>query len=360
MTAPTDARPEPAHEPRGADSLVRIESQAIYLALVFGGLGAIAGLVVAAARPYVPLAGSRSFGLAAAFLAAGAAALISGVGYWRSRGRTSQEWRLGLGTWTTIVTMVAVVLVHLGLAFLGTYALYGLLSLAFIGLNVNGLFAAIMMGATLGLTAYFVFPSVANMTTRRLSTLLMAYVVVGSLTSAITTSDPLWWREHFSQLGTYGDISSWMFNATLVAGGLLVMTFAVYLAHDLRALVAAGRLSDESSPRAVGIRFIILGAMLAGVGLVPVDVSFWVHTVCASGMAIVFLTLLIGGRRYLAGLPRGYFVASLAILVAVIASVVLFFTKTIGVTALEILVFVLIFGWITVFIRFLGLAAEGE
>ena len=58
-----------------------------------------------------------------------------------------------------------------------------------LGLNVHGLFALILMGATLGLTAYLVFPSVARMTTQRMSTLLMAYVVVGCLTSAVTTSD---------------------------------------------------------------------------------------------------------------------------------------------------------------------------
>jgi hypothetical membrane protein len=338
----------------------RVESQAIWLALIFGGVGALAGLIVSAAQGYVRLAGSGSFGLVAAVLATVVAAVVSAVGYWRSRNRPGQEWRLGLGRWTTGVTVVSVVLVHSALAFLGTYALYVVLSLAFIGINVNGLFAVVMMGATLGLTAFLVFPSVAQMTTQRMSTLLMSYVVVGCLTSAVTTSDPLWWRVHFSQLGTYGDISSWMFNATLVAAGLLVTSFAVYLSNDMRALVTLGKLSDAASPHWAARLFVILGVMLAGVGLVPVDVSFLVHTICASGMAVVFLILLIGGRKRLAGMASGYFVASWSILAGVAVSIVLFLTRVFSVTAFEIVVFVLIFGWIAVFIRFLGLAAEKD
>lgn len=347
-------------EVRTPDTLERIESQAIWLALVLGGVGAITGLVVAAAQPYVRLAGSGSFGLVAAILATLVAGGVSWFGYQRSRNRLGQEWRLELGQWTTFVTILSVVVVHSALAFLGTYALYVVLSLAFLGLNVNGLFAAIMMGVTLGLVAYLVFPSVAQMTTQRMSTLLMAYIVVGCLTAAVTTSDPLWWREHFSQLGTYGDISSWMFNATLVAGGLLVTTFAVYISHDMRALVATGRLEDESSPRMVSTMFVVMGVMLAGVGLVPVDISFWIHTISAAGMAIVFLVLIIRGRRKLRGMPSGYFVASWSIAIAIFATIALYLTKVIGLTALEIIVFSLIFGWIMVFIRFLGLAAEKQ
>jgi hypothetical protein len=351
---------EPARDVSGAGSLLRVESHAIYLALIVGGVGAVAGLIVGASRRFVPLAGAESFGLIAAVLATVVAAGAAGVSYWGSRSLPDQGWRRELGPWGTAVTVLAIVLVHGALAFLGVYAAYVVLAQAFIGLNVHGLLAVVLMGLTVGLTAYLVFPSAARVTTRRLSALLMAYVVVGTLTSAVTTSDPLWWRVHFSQLGTFGDISSWMFNATLVAAGLLVATFAVYIAHDMRVLVAGGALTLAESPLVVSRLFVILGAMLAGVGLCPVDVSFWIHTICASGMAVVFLILLIRGPRLLAGMPRPYFVASWAILAAVAVSIALFLARFFSVAAFEIVVFALIFGWIMVFIRFLGLAAEDE
>lgn len=358
MSANSPAVPESTHPARGADSLLRIESQAIYLALIFGGVGAVVGFLLSRTAPYPPLAGSGSFGFTAASLAAAVAALVAGVGYWRTRNRPGQEWRLELATWTTVVNTVAVVVIHAALAFLGTYAAYLLLSEALVGLPVRAFLGAVLMALTLGLTVYLVFPSVARMTTQRTATLLMAFVFLGTLTSAVTTSDPQWWEVHFSQLGTFGDVSSWIFNGTLIAGGLLVTTFAVYISHDMHVLVTDGRLLDSSSPRTVSVLFVVMGAMLAGVGLAPVDTSFWIHTLCASGMAVVYMMLLIGGRKYLGGMPPTYFLASWLFLAAIAVTIVLFLTTFFSLAALEITVFALIFGWITVFIRFLGLAGD--
>ena len=358
MTANTHEVPELVSPNRGADSLLRVESLAIYLALAFGAVGALVGLVFARVE-HPPLAGPGSFGLFAAWSATIVAALISGIGYWRSRNRPGQEWRLEVATWTAWVNTLSVVVIHAALAFLATYAAYLLLALALIGMPVSAFLGTVLMAITLGMTAYLVFPSVARMTTQRAATLLMSFVFMGTLTSAVTSSDPAWWKEHFSQLGTYNDVSSWIFNGTLIAGGLLVTTFAVYISHDMHVLLAEGRLSDKSSPRMVSGLFVAMGVMLAGVGLFTVDLHFWIHTLAASGMAVVFLVLLIGGRRHLGGMPPTYFVAVTGFLIATIVTVVLYLTKNLTLTALEVTVFALIFGWITVFIRFLGLAGEG-
>ena len=355
VVAPTSAKPT-----RTADSLLRIQSQAIYLALVFGAIGALVGFVSTRLHPHPPLAGPGSFGLWAASAATVVAALVSAFGYWRAQNRPGQEWRHEVARWTATVNTISVVLVHSALAFLGTYALFALLAQALIGFPVLSFFGSVMMAATCGLTAYLVFPSVANMTTQRMATLLLAYVVIGALTSALTTSDPDWWKVHFSQLGTYDDVSAWMFNATLVVAGLLVTTFAVYISHDMNVLVNEGRLSDKASPRMVSGLFVIMGVMLAGVGLVPVDVSFWIHTISASGMAIVFMVLLIRGRRHLGGMPSGYFVASWGFLVAIVVPIVLYLAGSFSLTGLEVTAFSLIFAWIVVFIRFLGLAGERD
>ena len=359
MVATSEAVPG-SRQPRTSDSLLRVESQAIYLALVFGAIGALVGFLVARGEPHPPLAGPDSFGLFAAWSATAVTALISGVGYWRSRNRPGQEWRLELAPWTAVVNTISVVVIHSTLAFLGTYAAFLLLALGLVGLPVSGFLGAVLMAITFGLSAYLVFPSVARMTTQRAATLLMSFVFMGALTSAVTTSDPLWWKEHFSQLGTYNDVSSWIFNGTLIAGGLLVTTFAVYISHDMHALLAEGRLADKSSPRTVSGLFVAMGVMLACVGLVPVDVSFWIHTLSASGMAIIYIVLLTGGKRYLGGMPPTYFVAVSGFLIAISVAIVLYLTKNLSLTALEITVFALIFGWITVFIRFLGLAGDRD
>jgi hypothetical membrane protein len=164
---------------------------------------------------------------------------------------------------------------------------------------------------------------------------------------------------HFSHLGSFeNDLSSWVFNGTLMAGGLLVTTFAVYISNDMRVLVEAGVLANARSPLIVSTLFVVMGIMLALVGVFPVDVNLLMHNLSAMGMAVMFLVLLIGGPNFLKGMPRTYFVASWAFLGAMVASVVLFAVGYFSLTAFEIIVFALIFGWIAVFIRFLGVAGQ--
>jgi hypothetical protein len=91
-------------------------------------------------------------------------------------------------------------------------------------------------------------------------------------------------------------------------------------------------------------------------------VNFALHNISASGMAAMFLVLLIGGPRFFRGMPRTYFVASWAFLAAMVASVILFIPAIgfFSLTAFEIIVFALVFGWIAVFIRFLGVAGRQD
>jgi hypothetical membrane protein len=260
------------------------------------------------------------------------------------------------------VNTISVVIVHTVLAFLATYALYRVLALGFIGLPVIVFWAVVLMTVTLGLTAYVVYLSVSRMTTQRMSSLLMAFIVIGTLTAMVTTPDPQWWMVHFSQLGTFDNLSSWVFNGTLIAGGLLVTTFAVYIANDMSALAEAGVLTHRRGAKVVPALFVVMGVMLACVGIFPVDVNLVLHNLSASGMAAMFLVLLISGPILLRGMPRTYFVSSWAFLGATLLSVILFVPAVgyFSLTAFEIIVFALIFGWIAVFIRFLGVAGQRD
>ncbi|MET0812101.1 MAG: DUF998 domain-containing protein [Microbacterium sp.] len=335
----------------------RTEAMAVYLAFGAGIAGAIYGLIVARTALRLELSTpSGSFGLLAASGAAIVAVIASIVGCLRAREMPGQARRRALRSWRFTVNTISVVIVHAALAFVVTYALYKVLALGFIGLPVVTFWAVVLMAVTLGLTAWIVYLSVASLTTQRLSSLLMAFITIGTLTAMVTTPDPQWWRVHFSHLGSFEDLSSWVFNGTLIAGGLLVTTFAVYIANDLEALAAAGALTSSSGPRIVPALFVVMGVMLACVGLFPVDVNLLVHNLSAMGMAAMFLVLLIGGPRWLRGMPRTYFVSAWAFLGALVASIVLFATGYFSLTAFEIIVFALIFGWIAVFIRFLAVS----
>lgn len=342
--------------PGGAVTVRRAESEAVYLALGAGAAGAVYGLIVALIASTLTLGGQAPFAVWAASGACVAAAVASTAGYWRARDRPGQQWRRSLSSWKYIANTVSVVVVHAALAFVAAYALYRALALGFIGLPVVPFWAVVLMAVTLGLSTYISYLSSSHMAAQRLSSLLMAYVAIGVLTAMVTTPDPLWWQVHFSQLGTFDDPSSWVFNATLIAGGLLVTTFAVHIGNDMAQLVRRGVLHTPRAPRTTPALFVVMGVMLACVGIFPVNVSLVLHNTAASGMAAVFLVLLIGGPRVLRGMPRTYFVASWAFLAATLASVALFIVGYFSLTAFEILIFALVFGWIAVFIRFLGAA----
>ncbi|MGI8394404.1 DUF998 domain-containing protein [Leucobacter sp. Z1108] len=352
----------PLSERRAAEPqlTLRIESQAIYLALLAGGIGAIVGIILGIGWPPLPLFGDLSFGTVVAIVAGLVSAVAGSIGYWRARRLEGQEWRGTLPAAIFTVNTIAVVLVHVVLAALTVLGVFFILSRGFIGLEVDPFWSTALMAVSVGLSAHMTYLSVSRMTTRRMSSLLMSFVVIGTLTAMVSSPDPTWWKIHFSQLGTFWSVSGFMFNGTLIAAGLLVTAFAVYLANDMRALVERGILTNRRSTTIVSAMFIVMGIMLAGVGLVPVNVSLIIHNLCASGMAVMYFGLLSAGPWILRGMPRAYFVASVAFLVSVVLSTILFSIGFFGLTAFEIVVFALIFGWISVFIRFVGVAGQDD
>ncbi|TDN90878.1 DUF998 domain-containing protein [Microbacterium sp. BK668] len=335
---------------------LRVINEALTAGLAAAVVGVVLGLVVSAVRPNLPLSGVGSFGEISALAAGAVAAASTGTAYWRSRHSPGQEWRLTLAPWRFAVNAVSVVIVHTILAILGTIALYYVLGQGFIGLTMEPFWAAVLMAVNLFLAAHLGYVSASRMTTQRMSTLLVSFIGIGALTATITAPEADWWTYHFSQLGTFDTVSSWIFNGTLIAGGLLVTTFAVYVANDMRALVDRGILTNPHSPRTVSAVFVVMGVMLAFVGIVPVDVNLVIHNLAATGMAVVFLGLLIAAPRVLRGMPRTFFVTTWGFLAALVISVALFVVGYFGLTAFEIIVFSLVFAWIAVFIRFLGVA----
>lgn len=337
---------------------LRTESRAIYVALAGGLVGTVLGIITATVFPPLPLAGGWSFGSIASIAAGVVAATASALGYWRARSLLGQEWRHSLSPAMFSINMIAVVLVHAMFCVLAVLLVFLVLSFGFIGLEIDAFWATALMAVVLGLSSYFPYLSVSRMNTQRMSSMLMSFVVIGTMTSMVTSPDERWWETHFSQLGTFWSVSSLVFNGTLVVGGLLVTTFAVYLANDMQSLIARSVLRCKRSPKIFSVMFIVMGAMLAGVGLVPVNINLLVHNLCATGMALMFVGMLVAGPKVLRGMPPAYFIASWVFLGAVVLSATLFTVGYFGLTAFEIVVFALIFGWISVFMRFLGVAGD--
>ncbi|MGX5695846.1 DUF998 domain-containing protein [Agromyces soli] len=348
MATSTDV---PTRIDRGS-TLLRVESEAVYA----GAAAAIGSGLVAFALflgRMVPLWGGVSVGGVAAVAALVVGVVVGYVGYWRSRHRAGQEWRLRIRPWKFVLDATTVALVHAALAAIFTASVFVVLQRSFDGLEVDVIIGTIAVIAATGATGYLTYLSVSDISTRKMATLLVAFMALSTLASIAAVEDEYWWEYHFSQLGTADDFSAWMFNTTLIVAGFFVTTFTLYLYRDLSALVDRGVLAHRWAPRTVSVAFVVLGVMLAGVGLFPVDVNMAVHNGCASGMAAAFAVMVLGSPIILKGMPRRFFVICFATFGVLIGSFLLF--APLGyynLTAFELIAFTIIFSWITVFIRF--------
>ena len=97
---------------------------------------------------------------------------------------------------------------------------------------------------------------------------------------------------------------------------------------------------------------VLLGVFLAGVGLFPVDERFWIHTLFASGMAIVFGILVARIRNLVPSISATFGLLGWVFLAVIAAAAVLWFpVGYYNLTAVELIAASLIFSWLIVLIR---------
>ena len=266
------AEPAPLNVRSENRTAVGMESEALVAGIIAAVIGAlVGGIVFAGGSPSIW--GGWSIGLLAALVVLVGGVIVSYIGYWRSRHLPGQDWRLHLKPWKFILDATNVAAVHALIATIGTIAVFVLLALSFRGVVLDGWVSAAAVGAAAGLTANWIYGSVSNIDTAKLSALLVTFIALTTLTSMATASDPQWWEYHFSLLGTLGDGSANLFNISLIIAGLLVTTFSLYLHRDIESLVELGVLRYRWSARTISTLFIIMGLMLAGVGVFPLTVS---------------------------------------------------------------------------------------
>ena len=188
--------------------------------------------------------------------------------------------------------------------------------------------------------------TVIPMTSRGIAALVMALLAAGTLVSVVTTSDPGWWRLHFSELGTFRTFSSYTFNTTLILTGLLITAFALRVRADLR--IRHRIRHRRSSALLVGL-ITSVGIHLSLVGLIPITANTFLHDRAASGVMLSFLGILALTMLRQRHAPRALRWATTGVTAGLGAAIAGFVVKGINLAALELVGFLLIFAWIGVF-----------
>ncbi len=334
---------------------LRRESRAFAAAVIAAAVALVTGLI--AFHGPVPLWGAVSPGSVGIVLSAAAAAISAVVEHLRSPIPPAPGWPRGAVRAQAVVNALAIGLVHAGIAILLVGITTSVLIRGFMGLEVDA-FTSIMITLLLSaVSAYAGTLSGGDLTTTRLSTLFAVFMTGGVLVAMLTTSDAEWWQLHFSELGVGDGLSGIVFNSTLIVGGMLMASLGSLIARSLAVWASAAPPSRTRNVRLVQWAFLGIGIGLAGVGLVPVNVSLIVHNTFATGMAVIFGALLIGLRWVLDGFSRAFLLFSDVVLIGIAVSALLFWPiQYYNLAAFELVAAGIIFAWLIIFLRHLDAA----
>jgi hypothetical membrane protein len=249
--------------------------------------------------------------------------------------------------------VAALAVAHAVIALLGWTGLADILERSFLGAEVFPIPAALLFGVALALSAYVSFLSSVRMTPMLLSLVLAVFLVVGVITAMLSSTDPLWWQKNLSALGITNDVSSLAFNLTLIVAGAIVTIVARYATAGLPAATPKERRGRDT----VRYGLVVIGILLACVGIFPVDEFFALHNTVATGMAVVYAVLVIGLPRFLPSMPRVFVYLGWVYVGVIVVLGVFFAIGYYNLTAVELVAGVLIFSWIILFLRNTGSVA---
>ena len=178
----------------------------------------------------------------------------------------------------------------------------------------------------------------------------------GLLLAIVTTSDPLWWQLHFSELGIFGDLSSAFFNTTLKVSGGIVVLFAFRVRRDVRRV---GRGSVGRGAATIPLICLnVVGVNLALVGCIPLNTDKDFHDRVAGSMVLGFLALLLTAPFLFHRLGKRLVVCTGVAIAWLAIAIALFVSATINLALFETVSCAAMFAWSGVFTHVLASAAS--
>lgn len=176
----------------------------------------------------------------------------------------------------------------------------------------NAMFAGYLSSvcaAFAGIVGYMTFVQAEMMNAKTLASLLPFFVVSGVCTAGLTTDDPYWYHNNFSQLGDRTTFAARMFNSTLMLAGVCIIIVSYFAISELLTTERLQRLwhdhTREDPNRGYEIphfmtRISVLAALLMLSGLAFVGIGAFrytphnlLHNICAKGLPFVMLALFL-------------------------------------------------------------------
>lgn len=322
------------------------------------------------------------------------------VGY----ARRSHSWNLRRG-WLVplrrVVEIVALSVVYASTIFLCMFALLRIVD-GMVGTAMVRSYLPAVIACCSGASGYMTFVQADTLNAKTIASLLPVFVIAGVTTAGMTTDDPNWWRNNFSQLGDRTTFAARMFNSTIILAGICVVILSYFAiseliaTHRMRllwreamtargadALIASAGADDadgitgnadnagESGGSGVKARagrdvdvphfaariiclavlLTIAGICFSGVGLFRYTPHPVLHNMCVRGLTAPMALILLFLPWLAPQLSRSMYVVSDLILLAVVGIGARWVTGHDTLTNVEALACVLFMGWFIVFSR---------
>lgn len=223
----------------------------------------------------------------------------------------SRSMTLKRGWWVPlrrVFESVALSVVYAATTFLSSFALLSAINQVMGGAIFVGYMPSVCAGFC-GIVGYTTFVQARMMNAKTLASLLPFFVISGVCTAGLTTDDPYWYHNNFSQLGDRTTFAATMFNSTLMLAGVCVIIVSYFAVSELVTTERLMRLrhdhTREDPNRGYDIphfmaRIIVLTTLLTlsglafiGIGAFRYTPHYLMHNFCAKGLPFVMLALFL-------------------------------------------------------------------
>ena len=278
------------------------------------------------------------------------------VGYLRTNRKFTGHHVIRIAKHTFEITALSTI--YGATMFLMSFALLSIIN-GIIGRSAMNSYLPVLCSALSGIVGYATLIQAELLEAKTVASLLPLFVISGAATAGLTTDDPYWYNNNFSQLGDRTTFAASMFNATLILAGICIIITSYFAITEFVATQREVLQHNNSDlTKHFKIRTTVMAALLIlggiafiGIGTFRYTPHPFMHDLCARGVTGLICTMLVCLPWLAPRLSRTFYVASdLAVVLTSWAGNQWIHGQN-TLTNVEALSCLLFLGWIIVFSR---------
>lgn len=291
-------------EPRRMGRHQRAETAGIVAFVLCAAVGAIGMNCYMDIAPAIWQVTQRRFSVCSGIVAA--CGVISFIIGYASQSRSLNLAHGWFAPIRRVIEIAALSAVYASTIFLSTFALLSVMNDVMGNAMFSGYLSSVCAGFA-GVMGYMTMVQAEMMSAKTIAALLPFFVVSGVATAGLTTDDPYWYHNNFSQLGDRTTFAARMFNMTLMMAGVCIIIVSYFAISELvtteRLQRAWHERTREDANRGYDIPHFMLrtgilaflltvsGLAFIGIGAFRYTPHNLMHNVCAKGLPFVMLLL---------------------------------------------------------------------